>query len=190
MVSQFFLQRTTAEIFIVQYSNNRRFDSNWDSTMQQSNNEVFQRPEVTRILHGRCYRSGSCSPPRQLVQCCSNIGPVCPFLFSSSRRFTYRGVPGPLETSIHLHISLTSPFQPSRRGIAGYHPGIGFDVGSESRFTVHHFTQAPSPPPLRVCMHISRTQFRAFRNFPGHSDVLLLTVSWSRPSSLTDFYSP
>ena len=46
------------------------------------------------------------------------------------------------ETPIHLHISLTSPFQPSRRGIAGYHPGIGFDVGSDSRFTVHHFTRA------------------------------------------------
>ena len=74
-------------------------------------------------------------------------GPVCPFLFSSSRRFTYReGEGGPRKrerkTPIHLHISLTSPFQPSRRGIAGYHPGIGFDVGSDSRFTVHHFTRA------------------------------------------------
>lgn len=68
----------------------------------------------------------------------SNISYRVPF-YSFYVRFHLSGgieVSRDLDSFAHL-INLAV----SAGGIVSYHPGIGVDVGSDSRFTVHHFTQ-------------------------------------------------
>jgi hypothetical protein len=69
--------------------------------------------------------------------------------------------PTPIYVHLVLRAHLINSTVSTWRGIADYQPGIDFDVGSDSRFTVHHFT--------RIWLQHADARYErksVFRNFP------------------------